>query len=460
MKSHVNRALARAEHETEALLAYLRTFVFIALALVFWATGALAHEHMAMFSVGGLGTLAAASLALAWSGYFRPWMPWVFATLDVALLLHCVGLLSLAMGMPFTDMLAAPAASLIFLLLATAAVRHRPFLVLYTGALFIAGWAALWATTKVASSPVVLGGGLADEVIRLAIIALATAVLFVAVERTRRILTESIREARLRTNLARFFSPGMADELARSEQRATPFKPQKAAVMFVDVRGFTSMAEIMEAGELAAFLNEYRGRMAIPVTEHGGIIDKFIGDGIMAVFGVPQPGKQDARNAVECALAMLAASDGWNDERADEGLLPVRIGIGVHFGGVTAGALGDEQRLEFTVIGDTVNAANRIEELAGDLSVRLLVSADALDAAGWPRDEAAWEPLPEQALRGRRRRIRLLALREDGVSTSGAAQINSPLVLGRSVLPGEGDRELDQVLAAESEFPCARKLAS
>lgn len=413
MRSHVNGALARAERETDTLLAYLRTLVFVALASVLWATGTLSNEHMAMLSIAGLGTLAAASLALTWSGFSRPWLPWAFATLDVALLLHCVSLLALATGMPSAEMLSAPGASLIFLLLATAAVRHRPFLVLYTGSLFIAGWLALWATSGgVWAPPAISGGGLADEVLRLSIVALAAAILFVAVERTRRTLTYSIREAHLRTNLARFFSPGMADELARSAQVATSFKPQKAAVMFVDIRGFTSIAEGLGAPELALFLNEYRHRMTQPVSAHGGIVDKFIGDGIMAVFGVPHPGEHDARNAVRCALDILAATDRWNEERAIAGLAPIRVGIGVHFGDVTAGALGDEQRLEFTVIGDTVNAANRIEELAGDLGERLIVSLPALQAAGQGADPSKWEPLPEQVLRGRRASIGLARWRD------------------------------------------------
>lgn len=441
----------------EALLAYLRGFVFIAVTLVFWATGTLAHEHMAMFSVVGLGALAVASLVLAWSGFFRPWLPWAFATLDVGLLVHCVGLLALAMGMPFVDMLAAPGASLIFVLLATAAVRHRPFLVLYTGGLFVAAWAALWATTEAGGPlPAIPSGSLADEVVRLSIVALTATILFVAVERTRRALADSIMEARLRTNLARFFSPGMADELARSEQVATSFKPQKAAVMFVDIRGFTSMAEGMGARELAQFLNDYRRRMAFPISQHRGIIDKFIGDGIMAVFGVPQPGDQDARNAVQCALDILAASDSWNRERAQAGLSPIQLGVGIHYGDVTAGALGDEQRLEFTVIGDTVNAANRIEELAGEIGARLLVSADALEAAGWPADGAAWEPLPEQTLRGRRRPIRLMTLREDGISRSALANIDA-------ALPRQEEKADHQELPRsprEGEAPCARRLAS
>lgn len=429
MKSHVSRALARAEHETEQLLAYLRAVVFLVITAVFWASGALEQDHMAMFSVAGLGALALGSLTLAWSGFFRPWLPWGLATLDVSLLLHCVAMFTIGMGMPFHTILGAPGASLIFLFLAIAAVRHRPFLVLYTGALFFVGWLGLWLITDPGSTlSSAADAGLAGELARLAVIALTATILFIAVRRTRRALTDSIRETRLRTNLARFFSPGMADELARSEYVARSFRPQKAAVMFVDIRGFTAIAEGMEAGELAAFLNEYRRRMSLPVSEHGGIIDKFIGDGIMAVFGVPLPGDEDARNAVQCGLDILRAADRWNDQRRGAGLAPVKIGVGVHYGDVTAGALGDEQRLEFTVIGDTVNAANRIEELAGDLGVQLLVSADALEAAGWLGDAAAWEFLPEQTLRGRRKPIRLLALREDGMLISALANTNANLV--------------------------------
>lgn len=450
MMSHISMALARAEHETEQLLAYLRTFVVILITAVFWASGALEQDHMAMFSVAGLGALALASLTLAWSGFFRPWLPWVFATLDVILLLHCVTVFTIGMGMPFHTVLGAPGASLIFLFLAIAAVRQWPFLVLYTGGLFLAGWLGLWliAETSDPAPSAAPHAALAGELARLAVIALTSGVLFVTARRTRRVLTDFIKETRLRANLARYFSPAIADELARTGPEAQSFRPQKAAVMFVDIRGFTAMAEGMTADELAEFLNDYRRRVCLPVSEHGGIVDKFIGDGIMAVFGVPEPNHDDARNAVNCALALLRAVDRWNVDRSNASRPAVKIGIGIHFGDVIAGALGDEQRLEFTVIGDTVNAANRIEELAGELGLRLLVSADALDTTESFGDAVAWELLPEQALRGRRRPIRLFALREDGTPASALANIKSPLVRGRSVLRSEVDHQAEKVLPA------------
>ncbi|MFC1457848.1 MULTISPECIES: adenylate/guanylate cyclase domain-containing protein [Microvirga] len=406
MRSHIDRGLARVERETEALLAVLRLLVFSAITAVFWAGGALEHAHMAMFSVIALGVFATVSLVLAWIGFFRPWLPWVFATLDVGLLLHCIGPLALTFGTLASGISAAPVASLIFLLLAIAAVRHRPYLVLYTAGLFAAGWAVLWVTAGAwaPDAAFVLPG----EITRLSVVALTAVVLFVAVSRTRRALADAIREARLRSNLSRFFSASIADQLARSEPGPSSFRPQRAAVMFIDVRGFTPMAERMAAGELALFLTEYRRRMAAPVARRGGVIDKFIGDGIMAVFGVPHPTEADAGNAVQCGLEIHEATDRWNEERAAAGLAPIEVGIGIHYGEVTAGTLGDEERLEFTVIGDTVNVANRIEELAGELGVRLLVSEPALQAARPVVDSALWDPVPDQSLRGRRQPLRLL----------------------------------------------------
>lgn len=177
MRSHINRALARADRETDRLLAYLRLLVFLVITAVFWNSGALSQDHMAMFSTTGLGMLALISLLLVWSGFFRPWLPWTLATLDIGLLLHCLGLLAMTMGLSFYGTLGAPGASLIFLFLATAAVRHRPFLVLYTGALFVGGWTVLWVAAgklEMAAMPAP-GESFAGEAARLAVIVLTTA---------------------------------------------------------------------------------------------------------------------------------------------------------------------------------------------------------------------------------------------------------------------------------------------
>ena len=245
------------------------------------------------------------------------------------------------------------------------------------------------------------------DLARLLVVGLVTFALFVAVIRARRALIASIAEGRLRASLSRYVSPQLLSELASTGGAARSFESLKAAILFADLRGFTTLAERMPTAMVAEFLNEYRRRIAEPMSRHHGMIDKFIGDGVMVVFGVPQPDPDDARNAVHGGLALLSAIDSWSAERVARGQPPVEIGVGIHFGDVIAGAVGDEHRLEYTVIGDAVNVAARVEELAATLGARLLVSAEVLAAAPGLERELRLEALPARALRGRAGPIQL-----------------------------------------------------
>lgn len=157
--------------------------------------------------------------------------------------------------------------------------------------------------------------------------------------------------------------------------------------------------------------------LAQPIARHHGIIDKFIGDGAMAIFGVPEPRDDDARNAVLAGVALVSVIDAWCSERLAEGLPPVEVGIGIHYGDVIAGALGDEHRLEYTVVGDAVNTAARIERLAADLGTPLLVSADVLAVAPTLQQDLKLAEPVTHLLRGRSQPIRLYQL---GASSSKA----------------------------------------
>jgi adenylate cyclase len=169
----------------------------------------------------------------------------------------------------------------------------------------------------------------------------------------------------------------------------------------------------MPAHEVAGFLNEFRGHAGDAINRHHGTIDKFIGDGVMAIFGLPEPGNVDAGNAIQAGLELVASIEHWSAERVRAGMPPVEIGVGIHYGDVLAGALGDENRLEYTVIGDTVNTAARIEQQTCALHVPILVSAETLNAAPDQKRKLAWHSLPEQSLRGRRQPIRLLRLESE-----------------------------------------------
>ena len=176
--------------------------------------------------------------------------------------------------------------------------------------------------------------------------------------------------------------------------------------MFVDIRSFTTRAESLAPAALGVFVSEFRRRVSATVAAHDGVIDKFIGDSAMALFGVPEAGPNDAANALACGADILASLDSWNAERATGGEDCVSFGIGIHWGDVFCGAIGDESRLEFTVLGDTVNVAARIEQETKAAELPLIVSKDLLDAAGAVED--GWTALPDRRLRGRKRPAALL----------------------------------------------------
>jgi adenylate cyclase len=127
-------------------------------------------------------------------------------------------------------------------------------------------------------------------------------------------------------------------------------------------------------------LREFLGRLARIAFAHDGTVDKYIGDAIMVHFGTPRPQKDDPARALACAAAMIAEIGRWNAERAETGEAPIGIGIGVHYGEVLVGNIGDARRLEYAVLGDTVNVASRLERLTRETGTSLVVSDDLVRA--------------------------------------------------------------------------------
>jgi adenylate cyclase len=184
---------------------------------------------------------------------------------------------------------------------------------------------------------------------------------------------------------------------------------QNAAVLFADIEGFTGLAARTEPEAIGRLLTEIRVIQRRIVEAHGGIVDKFMGDAVMAAFGVPEAGPDDARRALDAAIAMGEALDAWRRDRLARGEIAVRVGIGLHYGPVFAGAIGDEERLEFATLGDTVNVAERVEGLTRTLGATVLVTRAALRAAG--ADPAGWEALPPQPVKGRDEPVEVLRVR-------------------------------------------------
>jgi adenylate cyclase len=172
----------------------------------------------------------------------------------------------------------------------------------------------------------------------------------------------------------------------------------KVTILFSDIRSFTTISESMDAHALVALLNEYFTEMVSIVISHGGVVDKYIGDAIMAVFGAPVPTPDDAKNAVRAAVDMRRALAKLNERLVARGGQPLRTGIGIHTGEVVAGNIGSEQRMEYTVIGDPVNVASRLESNTKTLGVDVLISAATYEET---KELIVARPVEELTVKGR-----------------------------------------------------------
>jgi adenylate cyclase len=216
-----------------------------------------------------------------------------------------------------------------------------------------------------------------NEVIVFLVVGIGLALL---VRRSRALVVERAEAERARGNLARYFSPKVVDVLAERDEPLGRVRRQPVGVLFADLVGFTTLAEEMTPEDVMALLRAFHGRMEEEVFRHGGCLEKFIGDALLATFGVPDTGSRDATDALACARGMLAALEAWNAERAAASLPRMRKGIGLHYGPVVAGDIGSRRSMAFATVGDTTNVTSRLQAMTRDLGVTIVASG-ALVAA-------------------------------------------------------------------------------
>jgi adenylate cyclase len=209
---------------------------------------------------------------------------------------------------------------------------------------------------------------------------LTSAILALAVWRARRLVLREMTAESARANLARYFSPDLVDELAAGSDGLDTSRAEDVGVLFVDVVGFTALAENLPPERAIELLRSFHTRMSDTVFRFGGTVDKYIGDEVMATFGTPRRRPDDADRLFACACAMIGEIERWSAKRARRGAAPVRVGIGIHYGRVVIGNVGGERCLEFTVIGDTVNVASRLERLTRERSLAVATSGEAVAA--------------------------------------------------------------------------------
>jgi adenylate cyclase len=181
-------------------------------------------------------------------------------------------------------------------------------------------------------------------------------------------------EKRMKSTMSRYMDPAIAEKLLSAGGEVLGGKVVSGTVLFCDIRGFTTIAESLGAHGTVSLLNEYFTIMVDCIQKQGGMLDKFIGDALMSVFGLPLPHGDDEDRGVRAAIDMLVQLRRWNQTRQSEGKVPIEVGIGINTDTIVAGNIGSAKRMDFTVIGDGVNLASRLEGACKEYGARILIS--------------------------------------------------------------------------------------
>ncbi len=382
---------------------------------------------VALLSVLAFLVLGTTSLVLVARRLFRPWMAFALVTGDAAILVASLLTEMERRGLDGNWLAAMPIVWAAPLVLAVGALRYRPGVQLYATALLTIGFVAV--ATGLGFSPALTSAdapaqgdavprlfSLPPYLMRLVMLILIGVTTTLVILRARRLLVRAVGETMHGLYLARFLPQEIAPLLGDGQgSAAIAGRRQPATIMFADIRGFTALAEEMDPRLVSTFVSSFRKRVMDAAEAHGGVIDKFIGDGALLVFGVPEPRPDDAARAIACARHLLGSVRDWNADREFD--FTIRIGIGLHAGVIYCGVIGDERRLEFTVLGDVVNVAARLEQATKQFGVPLLASAAVVAEAGEAQD---WREISSEPLRGRDRSLSVLAPRwELAASTPG-----------------------------------------
>ncbi|MGH8681595.1 MAG: adenylate/guanylate cyclase domain-containing protein [Burkholderiales bacterium] len=399
LPARVVRAIEHERERSEILIGLVQAALVVVFALLYFFSRKTFAEDAVLRPVPwALGVYAAFTclrLKLAYERRLSAGMRAASVVVDIALLMVTIWSFHIQYGQPAAFYLKAPTFTYLFIFVALRALSFSPGYVLLAGGVAAAGWlvllgyalgepggADLITTDYVAymtSAKVLIGG----EIDKLVSILLVAALLALGVARSRKLLEQAVAEQAATSQLARFFSPEIAQHLIAADELLRPGEGEarEAAAMFIDLRGFTKLAATLEPKALIALLGEYQ-RVAVPIIQrHRGSITTYLGDGIMVTFGATRPSELCAADALRCAEALLEAFADWRGDRTARGAPAPGVGIGVEVGTVTCGAIGEEGRLEYAVIGDPVNRAAKLQNHTKTEGVRALTTVAARDRA-------------------------------------------------------------------------------
>jgi len=391
----VLRAIREAEGASEILVGWVQLAGVAFFLLLYLASLPAFEMRMSIEPVPVALTLYAVfvgwRLNRAYCGVLAPRLLSVSAAVDVGVLMLLIWSFTLQYDQPAALYLKGPTLFYAFILIALRALRYDAGHVLLTGALAVIGWLVL-VLIAAADAPAtddyptymtslsVLWGAEAEKVVALLGV---TLVLALAVSRARSLLTRTVVEETAVRDLSRFLDANAAKRVrtSASELRAGDGELKQMAIMFLDLRGFSVAAATLRPAQVIALLQEYQSRFVPIVEAAGGSVDKYLGDGILVSFGGGERTGTEAADAFSTIPALLRVGDDWAAERARAGAPPLSVAAAITHGPVVHGVIGHDDRLEFTVIGDAVNLAAKLEKHAKLECARVIATSAACEAA-------------------------------------------------------------------------------
>lgn len=399
MPRHVARQLDEQRRFNEILTGWIQAALVATFALLYAFSRKTAPVdagfHPVPWALATYAVFTTWRLCLAYRNRLTHAMLMVSVMVDMALLMITIWSFHIEYSQPAAFYLKAPTLLYVFIFIALRVLSVAPGYVMFAGLCAAAGWGLMLGyalmepgghelvtrdyVAYMTSARILLGGEI-DKIVSILLVAI---VLTVAAARGRSLLYRAVADGAAAAQLSRFFAPEVAATIVASDEALRPGQGRQteAAAMFIDMRGFTRLAAKLALCDLIGLLGKYQ-RTVVPIIQrNGGSISSFLGDGIMATFGATRASPTYAADALRTAEQLLDALGAWAEAQAPAGQPAPGVGIGIAVGTVTYGAIGDESRLDYTVIGDPVNRAAKLQNHTKVENVRALATVSALEQA-------------------------------------------------------------------------------
>jgi adenylate cyclase len=352
------------------------------------------------------------------------WMLYLSSVVDIMLLLGLIWSFHLQYEQPPSFYLKSPTLLYIFIFIGIRALHFDPRFVISTGLSAALGWVLMVLYVvfqnpedsmitrdyvEYLTSNSILIGAEFDKILTILIV---TGVLALALQRARKLLVEAVIEGSAARDLSRFVPEQVAQKVIHSEEGAITGKGEVSdcTILFTDIEGFTAISETLSPEQLIEALNQYFSLIAEPISRFGGVISQFQGDAVLATFNVPSPDADHAANAVRAALAIQSVLQGVEFA----GGMAFNTRVGINTGSVVGGLVGSGNRVGYTVHGNNVNLAARLEQLNKDYGTRIMLSQSTREAIAQSAFDSEFDfhELGEVAVRGLNRPVRIYTVAE------------------------------------------------